>query len=62
MLGTMWARLENMYVKVQLGRDEGQALVEYALILALVSIAAIAVLGVIGFNINDKLTTVKNAI
>ncbi|MDP9285548.1 MAG: Flp family type IVb pilin [Actinomycetota bacterium] len=62
MLGTIWARLENLYVKAQLGRDEGQALVEYALILALVSIAAIAVLGVIGFNINDKLTVVKDAI
>ncbi|MDP9285547.1 MAG: Flp family type IVb pilin [Actinomycetota bacterium] len=62
MLGTIWARLGNSYVKTRLGRDEGQALVEYALILALVSIAAVAILGVIGVSINSKLTDVKNAI
>ena len=43
-------------------RDEGQTLVEYALILALVSIAAIAALGFLGFKVNSVLNAVANAI
>jgi Flp pilus assembly pilin Flp len=43
-------------------RDEGQAMVEYALILALVSIAAIAVLGPIGTAIVGILNTVLAAL
>ena len=42
--------------------EEGQALVEYTLILALVSIAAIAILGTLGVNIVTDLTTVANAL
>jgi Flp pilus assembly pilin Flp len=40
-------------------RRSGQSLVEYALILALVSIAAILVLRGIGQNVNTKLDTVN---
>jgi pilus assembly protein Flp/PilA len=36
-------------------REEGQALVEYALILALISVVAITVLTDIGNAVNDKL-------
>jgi Flp pilus assembly pilin Flp len=43
-------------------REEGQAMVEYALILALVSIAAIAVLLLFGPAIAGLLTTVVNAL
>jgi Flp pilus assembly pilin Flp len=43
-------------------RDEGQAMVEYALILALVSVAAIAVLGPIGDAIVDILNDVLAAL
>ena len=43
-------------------REEGQAMVEYALILALVSVVAIAVLTTIGTNIVTKLTSVANAL
>ena len=43
-------------------REEGQALVEYALILALVSIVSITVLGVLGTNINAVLQTVADAV
>ena len=42
-------------------REEGQALVEYALILALVSVAAIATLGLLGGAVNTTLTSVLNA-
>jgi len=42
--------------------EEGQGLVEYALILVLVSIAAIVALGLIGTNVTNILNTVANAL
>jgi pilus assembly protein Flp/PilA len=47
--------------RLRYGQD-GQALVEYALILSLVSIAAIAVLGFVGGDIVTVLTSVANAL
>jgi pilus assembly protein Flp/PilA len=41
-------------------REEGQALVEYALILALVSIVAITALQLLGTNVTAKLNSVAN--
>ena len=49
-------------VAVASRRDEGQTLVEYALILALVSIAAIGALAALGVKINGVLNAVTNAI
>jgi pilus assembly protein Flp/PilA len=43
-------------------REEGQAMVEYALILALVSVAAVATLGFVGAEVNTTLDTVLNAL
>jgi Flp pilus assembly pilin Flp len=43
-------------------REEGQALVEYALILGLVSVVAIALLAAIGENITDLLARVTDAL
>jgi len=51
-----FARLE------ELGSEEGQALVEYALILALVSIVAIGALALLGAKINTVLTAVTTAL
>jgi Flp pilus assembly pilin Flp len=42
-------------------REEGQALVEYALILALVSVAAIGTLQILGTDVNAALQAVVNA-
>jgi pilus assembly protein Flp/PilA len=50
------------YVRSALKREEGQALVEYALILALVSVVAIAVLGALGTNIIARLQEVVDAL
>jgi pilus assembly protein Flp/PilA len=43
-------------------REEGQALVEYALILGLVSVVAIAVLKVLGTDITAILNAVTSAL
>jgi pilus assembly protein Flp/PilA len=42
--------------------EEGQALVEYALILALISVVAILVLTAIGVNVVAKLGAVRDAL
>jgi Flp pilus assembly pilin Flp len=62
----MWTELNrfvlSLYTRAQVGKDEGQALVEYTLILALVSIVAITVLTGIGTAIVQKLEAVSTAI
>jgi pilus assembly protein Flp/PilA len=47
-------------VKAQLAREDGQGMVEYALILVLVSIVAIGALAAIGTNVTNVLQTVAN--
>lgn len=42
--------------------EDGQALVEYALILALVSVATIAMLTTLGTDVGDILTQVSTAL
>ncbi len=42
--------------------DEGQALVEYALVLLLVALVAVPVLTTIGVNLTGPLTTVAEAL
>jgi Flp pilus assembly pilin Flp len=58
----MWTELNRrllaLYTRVQIQKDEGQALVEYTLILALVSIVAITALTGLGSAIIAKLNEV----
>jgi pilus assembly protein Flp/PilA len=49
-------------LKSRLEREEGQAMVEYALILALVSVIAIAILTLMGQNITTLFGKVNNAL
>jgi pilus assembly protein Flp/PilA len=62
----MWSNINNLitslFARVQLRREDGQGLVEYALILALVSIAVVTVLGLVGTDIGKELTLVTNAL
>jgi Flp pilus assembly pilin Flp len=48
----------SLYTRAQLGKENGQALVEYTLILALVSIVAIGALTLLGTNIEGVLNEV----
>jgi Flp pilus assembly pilin Flp len=54
--------LDHIRVWIDARRDEGQAMVEYALILFLVSIAAIAILGPLGQAIKTVLSNVLAAL
>ena len=51
------------YISTLINRDEdGQGLAEYALILALIAIIAIAALVLLGTQISSILSTIANAI
>jgi pilus assembly protein Flp/PilA len=52
----------SFMARVMVAREEGQALVEYTLILALVSVVAIGTLTLIGTNIVAKLGEVLAAL
>jgi Flp pilus assembly pilin Flp len=52
-------RLEIL--KLRLAADEGQALVEYALILGLIAVAAVAILSALGTDIQGLLSRVDAA-
>jgi pilus assembly protein Flp/PilA len=58
----MWTKLNDfassLVTRAQIVREDGQALVEYSLILALVSIVAIALLTTIGTDIKGVLEKV----
>ncbi len=52
----------RLYLAAQALRDreEGQAMVEYALILALVSVAAVAVLSTLGTKVSTIFVSINN--
>jgi pilus assembly protein Flp/PilA len=50
------------YVKSVREREEGQALVEYALILSLVSVAAVATLTLLGTSVSAIFTSITGSL
>ena len=59
--------LNNLFVTTlarlaDVRREEGQGMVEYGLILGLVSVLAIAALTLIGVDVQNTLTSVANAV
>ena len=52
----------NSVTKIVVRGDEGQALVEYALILALIAVVTIAVLQAIGVNVSKILNKVSTSL
>jgi Flp pilus assembly pilin Flp len=59
---TLWTA--GLYLRLQNGirRDEGQTMAEYALILVLVAVAAIAAFRLLGGNINSKVSSIASEI
>jgi pilus assembly protein Flp/PilA len=55
-------RINTLLIRLQNRRQDGQAMVEYGLILALVSVVAVVALTGIGTGVNDAFTTVQNAL
>jgi pilus assembly protein Flp/PilA len=53
----VWARIRDRFED-----EEGQALVEYALILALIAVVTIAVLQAIGVNVSKILNKVSTSL
>jgi Flp pilus assembly pilin Flp len=58
----MFSKISSRIVAAQTARKEGQAMVEYGLILALVSVAAVATLTPLGTAIATLFTTVTGSI
>ena len=54
-------RLATMWLIARLDRERGQSLVEYGLILAVIAVASVAVLGVVGSTVSDQLASVTAA-
>jgi pilus assembly protein Flp/PilA len=52
--------MKKFFAKMQ--KEEGQGLVEYALIIVLVSIVAIVTLGLLGTTVSGVFTTITNAL
>jgi len=52
------------YIRARLGvaREEGQALVEYALIISLIAVAALFALGFLSGKINGLFTSIGNSL
>jgi Flp pilus assembly pilin Flp len=55
MISSLWMRLLS-------AEEEGQTLIEYALIVSLISVVAIGALKVTGTNISDIFTGISNAV
>jgi pilus assembly protein Flp/PilA len=55
-------RVNTLLIRLQNRRQDGQAMVEYGLILALVSVVAVVALTGIGTGVNDAFTTVQNSL
>ena len=52
--------MKKFFAKMR--KEEGQGLVEYALIIVLVSIVAIITLGLLGTTVSGVFTTITNAL
>ncbi len=61
MLNNLIAYLTVVFTDIK-AREEGQGLVEYALILALISVVAIAALTLIGVNVTGTLDDIGAAL
>jgi pilus assembly protein Flp/PilA len=62
MVNRMYAKALLALTSLKEGREEGQALVEYALILSLIAVVSIGVLQLLGTNVSKILSQIANQI
>jgi len=56
----MFAAITKHLIRFNLAREEGQAMAEYGLILALVALAVIVAVTLIGTNLGNEFTKIAN--
>ncbi len=59
MLSTLYLRLKNFFESI---KEEGQGLVEYALIIVLIAIVVIAALALLGPQIGEVFNSIANVV
>ena len=65
MLGSWYARLRNRLAEVMAPREpdeEGQGMVEYALILVLIAIVVIVILAIVGHRVSDVFSNINTGL
>ncbi len=58
----MFNVINSLIVEAQTRRQEGQAMVEYGLILGLVSVVAVVILGTLGTDVKDQFQSIATAL
>jgi pilus assembly protein Flp/PilA len=61
-LGARYLRTRECIARLARGRDDGQGMVEYALILVLIAIVVIVVLQVVGKQVNNVFSNISNGL
>jgi len=62
MLKEMILKAKELLRRAGVQEEEGQTLIEYALIVALISIAVIVILGLVGGQLNTIFTQIRDAL
>jgi pilus assembly protein Flp/PilA len=61
MLSNLYLRLRELMARAQ-EREEGQGMVEYALILVLIAVVVIVILTVVGKQVNNVFSNISNGL
>jgi pilus assembly protein Flp/PilA len=65
MLSTLYVRMQELAARAKdrvTNREEGQGMVEYALILVLIAVVVIIILSVVGKQVNNVFSNVSNGL
>ena len=62
MLSTLYLRATEFIARKREGAEEGQGMVEYALILVLIAIVVIVILQVVGKQVNNVFSNISNGL
>ena len=62
MLSNLYLRLRELMVRAQEEDQEGQGMVEYALILVLIAVVVIVILTVVGKQVNNVFSNISSGL